>query len=61
MNTTETSWNDNRSTQVKESYNESDRILVSEFGGTYRWVLTDLYYQLVVLTNKYLRPIKTHR
>ncbi len=27
MNTTETSWNDNRSTQVNESYNESDRIL----------------------------------
>ncbi len=27
-------------TQVKES----DGILVSEFDGTYRWVLTDLYY-----------------
>ncbi len=23
---------------------ESDGILVSEFEGTYRWVLTDLYY-----------------
>ncbi len=23
---------------------ESDEILVSEFDGTYRWVLTDLYY-----------------
>ncbi len=28
------------SSQVKES----DGILVSEFDGTYRWVLTDLYY-----------------
>jgi hypothetical protein len=30
---------------------ESDGILVSEFGGALRWVLTDLYYQLVILTN----------
>jgi hypothetical protein len=30
---------------------ESDGILVSEFDGTLRRVLTDLYYELVVLTN----------
>jgi hypothetical protein len=31
-------------TQVKEPYNESDVILVSEFDGTYWWAKTDLYY-----------------
>jgi hypothetical protein len=31
--------------------------LVLEFDGTLRWVLTDLYYELVVLTNQCLGPI----